>query len=329
MHETVLPWQMPQWQRLTVSRDSDRMPHALLLAGPAGIGKRRFARALMQTLVCAAPTEEGACGQCRECHFGSQHPDLHTITVPEGKKQIGVDQIRELIELCSKTAFRSGGRKVVQVFPADAMNNHTANALLKTLEEPAGDTVLILISDAPARLPATIRSRCQQVVFPVPEHGLALQWLQVMISDRVACEACLLEAGGRPLAAQQLYETEGLDLRRRCDQSLADWSEQRQSLAQTVDALFEHELDFTLDWLAQRFHQLFRSAMTGDAENLPAPWRQWATRPIPAISAALDQVLELRVQFYRGVALNKRLVLEALLADWAGNAPAARAGLGL
>lgn len=317
MSETVLPWHMAQWQQMDSLRASDRLPHAILLAGPEGIGKRRFARVLMRALVCDAPTAEGACGECRECRFGMEHPDLHTVTAPEGKKQIAVDQVRELVEICNKTAHSSGGRKVIQIFPADAMNNNTANALLKTLEEPSGDTVLILVSDAPARLLATIRSRCRQISFPVPERELALNWLRVMIPDEEQCLACLDEMSGRPLAAKSLFDEDGLELRRRCDEALFEWSGGRKTLNDTVEVLLEREFEFLLDWLSQRFHQLFRSSMLGQGDSLLAPWTQWASRPATQISRQLDASLALRAQMQRGVALNKRLTLESFLIAWA------------
>ncbi len=293
------------------------MPHALLLSGPEGIGKRRFARVLMQALVCESPSAQGACGQCRECNFGMDHPDLHTVTLLEGKRQIGVDQVRELVEVCNKTAHSSGGRKVIQIFPADAMNNNTANALLKTLEEPSGDTVLILVSDTPARLLATIRSRCRQMAFPVPERELALDWLRVMIPDEAQCLACLDEMSGRPLAAKALFDGEGLDRRRQCDAILSDWAADAKTLSATVDALLESELEFILDWLSQRFHFLFCGNMSTQTVHLQEPWRHWAARPSQAISKELGLVLELRAKLQSGVALNKRLTLESILIAWA------------
>ncbi|MFT5604537.1 MAG: DNA polymerase-3 subunit delta' [Paracoccaceae bacterium] len=317
MNESVLPWHIAQWQQIDGLRENDRMPHALLLSGPEGIGKRRFARVLMQALVCEAPTAQGACGQCRECHFGMDHPDLHTITTLEGKKQIGVDQVRELVEVCNKTAHSSGGRKVIQIFPADAMNNNTANALLKTLEEPSGDTVLILVSDTPARLLATIRSRCRKMAFPVPERELALDWLRVMIPDEAQCLACLGEMSGRPLAAKALFEADGLARRSQCDASLSAWAAGHKTLFEAVDALLENEVEFLLDWLSQRFHVLFRSHMVAQAEHLQEPWSGWVARPAKAISQQLDLALELRAQLQRGVALNKRLTLESFLIAWA------------
>jgi len=315
--ETVLPWHIAQWQQLETLRESDRLPHALLLSGPEGIGKRRFARVLMRALVCESPTGEGACGNCRACHFEMEHPDLHTVTAPEGKKQIAVDQVRELVEICNKTAHSSGGRKVIQIYPADAMNNSTANALLKTLEEPSGDTVIILISDAPARLLATIRSRCRQMAFPVPERSLALDWLRVMIPDEGQCMACLDEMAGRPLAAKALFEEDGLALRRQCDEALSAWAGGQKTLGDTVELLLERDLEFLLEWLTQRFHALFRAAMAGQGTQLAAPWLQWVSRPATDISRQLDASLEMRAQVQRGVALNKRLALESFLIAWA------------
>lgn len=327
MPETILPWQVSQWDQLVRAEEEGRLGHALLLSGPSGIGKQRFARALMYWLACEQSSAQGACGTCRACHFGLENPDIHIIEPPEGKRQIGVDQVRELVGVSSQTAHRSGGRKVILIQPADAMNTNTANALLKTLEEPTGDTVLILISDEPARLLPTIRSRCQQLPFPVPPKSLAQDWLKMIITDQQQCEICLNETGGRPLAAQFLFESDGLAARQRCDETLQAWVAGEISLSQASDALKDCELDFLLEWLSQRTHHLLRAVMGGDESAVNTIWQSWRQRPAQDILAFQQQVLELRAQVQRGVAVNRQLTLESLLLSW--NMPARRVGLGL
>ncbi len=180
----ALPWHEDHWSRLQARREHGALPHALLLCGAAGLGKRAFAQRFVRGLLCTEPVHGEACGHCRGCRLSAagSHPDRVELTFGLRKDgtprtEIVVDQIREL---SARLAMRSqlGGWQVVTIDPADAMNAAAANALLKTLEEPAAQTMLILLADAPWRLPPTIRSRCQRIEFHLPEPALALAWLQ-------------------------------------------------------------------------------------------------------------------------------------------------------
>ncbi|MEO8746363.1 MAG: DNA polymerase III subunit delta' [Rhodanobacter sp.] len=199
---TVAPWQVEDWSRLQARRDRDELPHALLLCGPAGLGKRAFAQAFVHGLLCTQPAAGYACGRCRSCLLlaAGTHPDLVELTCGTRRDgtlrtEIVVDQIRDLAaRLAMNSQF--GGWQIACIDPADAMNTAAANALLKTLEEPSTRTMMILLADAPWRLPATIRSRCQRIEFHPPEAGHALAWLRAEgVSDALAA---LAAAGGNP-----------------------------------------------------------------------------------------------------------------------------------
>ena len=180
-----LPWHRPQWQRVERGVREGRVPHALLLRGAAGNGKARFAARLAAALLCRSDSPPcRACESCRLCAAGS-HPDRFEVTIPEDRREIVVDQIRDLVHSVSLTA-RLGGYKAVIVNPAEQMNRHAANTLLKTLEEPPGATVFILVSSNHALLLATIRSRCQMVDFPVADREIALKWLRDQLLERRA-----------------------------------------------------------------------------------------------------------------------------------------------
>jgi DNA polymerase-3 subunit delta' len=216
------PWLMPLWTR-AVSQGT-RLPHAILFAGAPGSGKRLFAEKLAQRLLCEAPDAQGfACGQCGACNwFGAgNHPDMHRV-VPaseeveeegeaddSGKKekkksdQIRIDQLRDMQGLMEISGHQ-GGRRVVLIDPAEAMNPAAANALLKSLEEPPIDAVFLLVTHAPRRLLPTIRSRCQVWDFPVPEPSVATQWLQARGAK--SPDAVLGFASGLPLAALTFVE---------------------------------------------------------------------------------------------------------------------------
>ncbi|HBB79504.1 MAG TPA: DNA polymerase III subunit delta', partial [Pseudomonas sp.] len=175
MADGILAWQAGLWQLLA---GRQQHAHAYLLHGPAGIGKRDFAERLMALLLCQRPSLEGACGACRGCQLlaAQTHPDHYILEPEEVDKAIRVDQVRDLVDFITQTA-QLGGRKVVLLEPAEAMNINAANALLKSLEEPAGNTVLLLVSHQPSRLLPTLKSRCVQQACPLPERQQSLDWL--------------------------------------------------------------------------------------------------------------------------------------------------------
>lgn len=198
-----LPWQTVQWAHLMRLRAERRLPHAILLRGPTGTGKALLAAGLGQTLLCASPDANGvACGACKPCHLvlAGTHPDWQTIEPEEGARQIKVDQIRELVEFATKKAQMDGYRVVV-IRPAEAMNINAANALLKSLEEPGADTVMILVSHQSSGLPATIRSRCQSLDMPMPNFAESLAWLGSQGVPEEQSQRLLAVAGGAPITA--------------------------------------------------------------------------------------------------------------------------------
>ncbi|MDP1776883.1 MAG: DNA polymerase III subunit delta', partial [Moraxellaceae bacterium] len=170
------PWQTGLWSSLCRLAESGRLPHALLLAAPAGMGKQMFARALAQWQLCQQKTAEGACGVCRSCQLlqAGSHPDLMWVSPDnEGEKTskvIKIEQARAVVEFANQTAQMEGYRVVV-LSPADALNTASANALLKTLEEPPCHAKFVLCTTQAEKLPGTILSRCWQVNFNKANHG--------------------------------------------------------------------------------------------------------------------------------------------------------------
>lgn len=235
----ILPWQRPLWEKLVARGQT--LAHGLLLAGPAGIGKRPFALALAARLLCQAPrAEDGlACGQCASCRWrlAGNHPDFHCLRPAalideageEGSEEAGEDgegeetgkrrstqivigQLRALQAALLRTAHR-GTARVAVIEPAEDMNEVAANALLKLLEEPPAGCVLILVSHRPGLLLPTVRSRCQRWTFEPPPAQAALAWLG---ETAPACPPALLAlCGGRPLAAARLAAQGGGEQRER------------------------------------------------------------------------------------------------------------------
>lgn len=213
----IYSWQNELWKKL--ANQFDRLPHAILLSGPAGCGKRDFAQGLAKRLLCeSASGAMEACGACLSCNWFSSgnHPDFRLIepagdeaeeagneNSPEKKKkseQIRIDQVRALDDFLGVGTHRHGARIII-IQPAEAMNQATANALLKILEEPTANTLFILITSNKKRLLPTILSRCQAINFPKPAPELAMAWLRD--SGISHAEELLSHAGGMPLAAAE------------------------------------------------------------------------------------------------------------------------------
>jgi DNA polymerase-3 subunit delta' len=216
------PWQQRAYAHVASALDEGRLGHGLLLCGAANLGKRAVAERLAQRLLCRDRGSDGEpCGRCRSCELlrAGTHPDFSVVSfIPtkDGSKlrtEIVIEQIRELSERLALTP-QYGGAQIAILDPADAINHHAFNALLKTLEEPHPGRYLWLISANPARLPATIRSRCQRVEFRLPPRDEALQWLAAQGHARAAAEEALEAARGHPGLADAWLRGEGLALRR-------------------------------------------------------------------------------------------------------------------
>lgn len=207
-----LPWQADPWSRIKQQLDTGQLPHALLLAGPRHTGKERLALSLSRLLLCHEPDGGLNCGRCHACELSASgnHGDFRWLQPGDKSRVIKIDQVREVVEFGNKTAA-FGRRKVVVLTPADSMNTSAANALLKSLEEPAADTYLILVCHRLQGVPATIRSRCQLLKLPVPGREESLQWLDLMTGERVASEQLLAVADQRPLLAEQLFRDDSSD----------------------------------------------------------------------------------------------------------------------
>jgi DNA polymerase-3 subunit delta' len=224
---SLAPWHVEPWEKLVARRAQNRLPHALLLCGPAGLGKREFAALFAAALLCQQPRADGtACGACRACHLvqAGTHPDLVRVGLElrdDGKlrSEILVDQIRSVSERLALTP-QFGGQQIALIDPADAMNISASNALLKTLEEPTAATLIVLLADQPSRMPATIRSRCQRIEFRLPAQTHALEWLTAHDVDAKASAAALSASGGNPGLALTWVKSGGLATREEVTQDL-------------------------------------------------------------------------------------------------------------
>jgi DNA polymerase III subunit delta' len=320
---TRLPWQESQWQHLLQARAQGRLPHALLFSGARGVGKEAFALAFSQSCLCPDSDANGRpCGVCRHCQLlqSGTHPDFQWVRPEEESKsgEIKIEAIRELTGGAGLTA-QSGGHKVILVQPAHRMNTAAANSLLKTLEEPSRDTLIILLTDQPSRLLPTIRSRCQQVAFRIPARQTALDWLADKIRHGEA-QTLLDLASGAPLLALTLDNAELLEGRRRLLGQFLSLAQQREdpvSLAQAWSS-FDHRL--LMEWLAGWIIDLLRLKTTRTPPQL------FNGDQAQALHSLADKLNSEALQRYLGLVyearsridsnLNPQLVLEKLLIEW-------------
>jgi DNA polymerase-3 subunit delta' len=324
MDDTRLPWHDALWRQIQQRRAADRLPHALLLAGPAGLGKLIFARRLAQALLCESPDAGGdACGQCRGCRLfqAGSHPDYHSAQPAEEGKVIKIDQIRDLCAFLGYTP-QYGGYKIALLEPADQLNINAANSLLKTLEEPPGDCLLLLVTAQPARLPATVRSRCQVLPFSPPGPDIAMLWLKARVAVAGDLEiAALLEAtGGAPLTA--LTYTDGERWRRR--RELADDYEQvmtgQLDPIRAVESWMQGDVVENVRWLVSWQIDLIRLKMSPEPPRLSNPdlrslLRGWAKRQAPRLLFnRLDAALRLH-NLCVTTQVRADLLLEVFLGD--------------
>ncbi len=288
----IYPWQAQVWQHL--NKDSQRMPHALLLHGRTGIGKYDFARVFSQALLCANRGQHGqACGVCSSCNWfnDNSHPDFRLLSPEQEveaddevvstkktkkKTQISVAQIRDLSGFLSLSSHRSNGLRIVLIHPAEALNLASANALLKMLEEPATGVVFILVVHQLQRLLPTIISRCQKVSMPIPDESQALAWLSEQGVANAKQQLAYLEGSPIKVFNEQLQFTllteiwRMLALGRKLEPNVAAPAFIANSVEVGVVALQKWIYDLAAMKLGKqtRYHLQHTSALQGLAEKV-------------------------------------------------------------
>jgi DNA polymerase-3 subunit delta' len=338
---TIYPWQQTAWSQLQTMRE--RLPHAILFHGPAGIGKAGFIEAFAQSLLCENVRPDGhACGSCASCGWFVQHnhPDYRRVRpealedepASEGdgaenaadgdkkakstkapSKEIKIEQIRNLADFMNISTHRQGLRVVV-LYPAEALNMPASNALLKTLEEPPPGTVFLLASNGLDRLLPTILSRCRKFGLPMPDHAAALSWLQAEgVPD---ADSWLREEGGAPLAA--LAQSQG-GSREELDLLLGFLARPNVEAAlRQADKLSKTPLASLVSWQQRWLYDLLSSKLAGTVRYYPRYQKELAALAGNVHTANLLRAIK-SANERRAVAdhpLSAKLFIEDMLLDY-------------
>jgi DNA polymerase-3 subunit delta' len=318
----IFPWQTAQWSHLLSLWHKKRLPHALMFSGLEGIGKVHCADIFSRILFCQQPINQLPCNQCHSCRLtrGRAHPNILWIEPEKAGAAIKVDQIRDVSEFINQTSLQ-GEYRVVIINPANNMNIHAANALLKTLEEPSIGALLILVADLRNRLPATILSRCQRVLFSVPPSAQALAWLNQELKDKALLAESLLQiANGAPLTALSLAKEDILTTRTMLFQAFIKLDEKKADPLKIAAELQDNEsiqlIDLATAWvidlirLQVGIHDMINQDFASALNALQTK------RALQKNQQYLTHLQGLRKQLCQGMNFNKQLLTESILLQW-------------
>ncbi len=288
------PWLKDIWQRLWLQHQSGKLPHAILLIGAPNIGKTAFATQFATALLCTQPYASGEpCGVCQDCRLSASevHPNIFKVLPEKAGQAIKVDQVREANEFVQQSSFK-GKTRVVIVNPANALNVNAANALLKTLEEPPEDALLLLVCDQLSALPATIRSRCQQWVFRVPRQEISKRQLEAYPcrTDFYAAMLGLMQKKSEPISSAQRFQKE------------------------EITDLLALALSLSTDLMKYCVSQGSAPLLNEDQANTVEILVKQIN--LSMLNRFVAQLAHWQKQFALGLQLNKTLVLETLFYRW-------------
>ena len=329
--DVPFPWHQIQWQRLANQFQNKQLPHALLIYGNKGLGKSLFASRFAQFILCQAPKKYLACGICKNCvkaGEGANHPDIIHVQPEEGKRHIVIDQVRSLSNFIVHTSH-SGGAKIVIINGAHNLNLNSANALLKTLEEPTSNSYFFLVTELPGALPATIRSRCQRLPLIVPPREMARQWLTERLpkEDEIQLDRLLSDAQCGPLLAIDLAGQD-VSIQRNHFLSklycLAKRTITPQSLvaiaSKTGESLILGHLQLATSTVIK--HLITQGKFNGSDPDLKDLYTLFAQNETPTSQQVIwlmqfyDEVVDARKQMQSGANPNAELILETLIWRW-------------
>lgn len=253
-------WHTPLWTHMAQAIASDRVAHGLLVCGPPGVGKRRFAARIVAALLCRAPQASGdACGECPACRqrLAGTHPDISRLLPEERGKLIKVDQVRAFSQRLYLTPQYDSGR-IGWIEPTEDLSPSAANSLLKTLEEPPPACHLVLITDRVSALMPTVRSRCQLWRVPPPAPEQAREWLEARGIAAADLDADSLRT---PFAVVERNERDYPLLAKEWDDTLSNVIRNREDPSAAAERLAKQPADLFTDWLYRRASALLALAL--------------------------------------------------------------------
>jgi len=336
----IHPWNQPYWDRLCQSRS--KLHHGLLITGQTGIGKREFSLELCKYMLCGEVSNEMhlPCGQCQNCRLfdAGTHPDFHVLTTEweseDGRlplladysnryldskerekktrysRAISIDQVRGLIVRFSTHAHISK-LKVALVLPADSMSISASNALLKLLEEPPEDSIIVLVTAYPAHLPATVRSRCMFLSLSVPDRLEANNWLSQYLTEQNS-EISLDLASGAPVEAKRLAEGGFVEQYNLCLNGLSGLANRKIGPVELASQLTKIDFELLLLWL----HRFISEFIKYSVANLKPDWMEKIDIDMGKVRSDRLYGLYDRICYYRRIVrepLNEQLVIEDLV----------------
>jgi DNA polymerase-3 subunit delta' len=326
-----IPWNGDLWQGLVKRYHGAGLPHASLLLGNEGTGRRSLAFKLAKFLLCQASDKKTAqsniyCGQCHSCKLmdAGSHPDYFICDQEAKGKQIKVDTVRKLNDFMSKTPQISACQ-VVQIYPLEAMNLNASNALLKTLEEPSGESYLLLIAERLGTVLPTIRSRTQRINLHPPQSEQALEWLSERLPNTSSEDLALAlgQCAGGPLKAEQ-WLREGLLVQDAAYTSLMQkWLSGQQQLQDVSKALAKYDLPDTINWWTSLSLDIMKLGMGAHVMQISHPQQgEWIGQLVATVSKIKLLTLQKKLQEIAGRLAagqgnyNASLLIESLLLDW-------------
>lgn len=314
LERATVAWLEPVRARFSALLAQNRMPHGVLLTGVPGAGQVDIGAWLAASLLCRADGGR-PCGKCADCRLfrAGSHPDFRWVGVLPDKKDIGIDQLRRLSEVLSMRSYR-GGAKVAVIAPADAMSAKAHNALLKTLEEPASETYLVLAASRVERIPKTILSRCMRMAMPLPGADDALAWLAGRGASQHSAAALLELASGAPFRALEYHEDGLGSLEAEMQEAVAAAMDGRLDFVAFADHCARNSPGVRLAWLERWLTRSLKDASLASdgVNNNRLPWLRppGQETKIRAGFGLLDQLREARRQ--AGGSLNMQLLFEGL-----------------
>ena len=324
-----IPWHSELATSIAAQHEQGILPHAIMLSGGKGLGAAHLVEELAMLVLCsdrsARPSPYQACGNCRECQLmkAGSHNDFFRLAPEEEGKQIKVDEVRRLVEFITESSMR-GGHKVAVITPVEGLNINGANALLKTLEEPAGNTVIFLVAERPESVLPTIRSRCQIKTLKLPASDIAMEWLRESgrEEDGEQLGRYLAIANGEPYTALRYLEQGAWQQQLSMVKGLSEVLKRQVSVSKLASQWDDEFLADRVDWLIQWSEQMMRYVSTQSESSFNLA-ESIAMLKYLADKAGLERVFELRSQHLAQRKLlkgttnpNTLLLCESLVFSW-------------